>query len=414
MTYDVVVIGGGPAGLAAAISASNNGGKTLLIEREKRLGGILKQCIHDGFGLITFGEKLSGPEYAERFIDMLKETSANVLKQTFVTKITKLDEGFEIEYVNDEGASSVTSKTIVLATGCRERTAKQIFVQGTRPAGVYTAGTAQNFVNLMGFMPTKRCVILGSGDIGLIMARRLTLEGAEVVGVYEVKSEPSGLTRNIHQCLVDFDIPLHLSHTVTKVFGEDRLEAVEISKVDDKMRPIKGTEEIIPCDALILSCGLIPENELAESLGVKLDGRAKGPVCDQKFMTSVEGVFSAGNALHVNDLVDYVSECAVEAGKNAAEYVRKQPEYVDISAGKEFLYVVPEKLNVSENLDETIIYFRSSAARNGATFKIKVNGNEVFKKKYAFLRPPEMERLTFDFSQYGLENGGSVELSLED
>lgn len=271
MTYDVVVIGGGPAGLAAAISASNNGGKTLLIEREKRLGGILKQCIHDGFGLITFGEKLSGPEYAERFIDMLKETSADVLKQTFVTKITKLDEGFEIEYVNDKGASSVTSKTIVLATGCRERTAKQIFVQGTRPAGVYTAGTAQNFVNLMGFMPTKRCVILGSGDIGLIMARRLTLEGAEVVGVYEVKSEPSGLTRNIHQCLVDFNIPLHLSHTVKKVFGEDRLEAVEISKVDEKMRPIKGTEEIIPCDALILSCGLIPENELAESLGVKLD-----------------------------------------------------------------------------------------------------------------------------------------------
>ena len=223
MTYDVVVIGGGPAGLAAAISASNNGGKTLLIEREKRLGGILKQCIHDGFGLITFGEKLSGPEYAERFIDMLKETSANVLKQTFVTKITKLDEGFEIEYVNDKGASSVTSKTIVLATGCRERTAKQIFVQGTRPAGVYTAGTAQNFVNLMGFMPTKRCVILGSGDIGLIMARRLTLEGAEVVGVYEVKPEPSGLTRNINHYLVDLNIPLHVSHTVTRVFGEEML-----------------------------------------------------------------------------------------------------------------------------------------------------------------------------------------------
>ena len=214
--YDTVVIGGGPAGLAAAISANKEGAKVLLIEREPKLGGILKQCIHDGFGLITFKEKLSGPEYSERFIDKLFETDVEVKLLTFVTKIEKTENGFTIYFVNRDGASHVSTKTIVLATGCRERTARQIFIQGTRPSGVFTAGTAQNYVNLMGEMPTKRCVILGSGDIGLIMARRLTLEGAKVLGVYEVKPTPSGLTRNIHQCLIDFDIPLHLSHTVTQ------------------------------------------------------------------------------------------------------------------------------------------------------------------------------------------------------
>ena len=305
--YDVIVIGGGPAGLGSAIAAHNKGSKVLIVEREASLGGILKQCIHDGFGLVRFGEKLSGPEYAERFIDEVKAKKIDYLLLAFVTKIERENSKFVLSIVTREGIKTFEANALVLATGCRERTARQVFIQGTRPSGIFTAGTAQHFVNLLGVMPCKKCVILGSGDIGLIMARRLTLEGAKVVGVYEAKDSPSGLTRNIMQCLNDFDIPLHLSTTVTRVFGNSRLEAVEISKVDSQMRPIKGTEEIIECDSLILSVGLIPENELAESIDVQSDGRAKGAVCDNTFMTIVDGVFTAGNATHVNDLVDYVS-----------------------------------------------------------------------------------------------------------
>ena len=302
--YDVTVIGGGPAGLAAAISAHDNGAKTLVIEREERLGGMLKQCIHDGFGLSRFGERLAGPEYVERFMTELYKRNIDAMLRTFVTGVEKLRDGFCVATVNGEGLKKIYTKTLVLATGCRERTAKQVFIHGTRPAGVFTAGTAQHFTNRLGVMPTKRCVILGSGDIGLIMARRLTLEGAEVLGVYEINPTPSGLTRNIHQCLYDYDIPLYLSHTVTRVFGADRLEAVEICEVDGDLRPIKGTEKRVECDALIVSVGLIPENELAESIGVSIDGHTGGPVCDGQLMTSVPGVFSCGNALHVNDLVD--------------------------------------------------------------------------------------------------------------
>ena len=411
--YDVTVIGGGPAGLAAALSARENGAKTLLIEREARLGGILKQCIHDGFGLVRFQEKLTGPEYAQRFIDQVERGEIDVSTLTFVTRLERTQAGFAVTVVNRAGVETVQTRTLVLATGCRERTAKQVSIHGTRPAGVFTAGTAQHFTNLLGQLPTKKCVILGSGDIGLIMARRLTLEGARVLGVYEVKPTPSGLTRNIHQCLRDFDIPLYLSHTVTRVLGEDRLTAVKVAQVDEGMRPIPGTGEIVECDGLILSVGLIPENELAQSLGVELDPRTKGPVCDGQLMTSVDGVFSCGNALHVNDLVDYVSESGELAGRAAARYAPAPRREVELRASPALLYALPQRLDLNRDNSKTTLYFRSREVLDRCVLRLRVDGREVFSKRYPFLRPPEMERLDMDFSQFGLSEHSKIELDIE-
>ena len=411
--YDTVVIGGGPAGLAAALSARENGAKTLLIEREARLGGILKQCIHDGFGLVRFQEKLTGPEYAQRFIDQVEQGGINVSTLTFVTRAERTEAGFAVTVVNREGVETIMTRTLVLATGCRERTAKQVAIHGTRPAGVFTAGTAQHFTNLLGQLPTRRCVILGSGDIGLIMARRLTLEGAKVLGVYEAKPTPSGLTRNIHQCLHDYDIPLYLSHTVTRVLGGDRLTAVEVARVDEAMRPIPGTGEIVECDGLILSVGLIPENELAQSLGVELDPRTKGPVCNGQLMTSVDGVFSCGNALHVNDLVDYVSESGELAGRSAARFAASPRQEVDIRPSPALLCAVPQRLDLNRDNSRTTLYFRSREVLDLCVLRLRVDGREVFSKGYPFLRPPEMERLDVDFSQFGLDGNSKIELDIE-
>ena len=323
--YDCMVIGGGPAGLAAALKIHESGGTVIVIERENRLGGILKQCIHDGFGLIRFKEQLTGPEYAQRYMDMIDQTNIKVVLKAFVTSFEKISEGFKAQLViADQGVVEMTARTIVLATGCRERTSRQLYIAGARPSGIYTAGTAQYLVNIDGLLPCKKCVILGSGDIGLIMARRLTLEGAEVLGVYEAKPEPSGLKRNIQQCLHDYGIPLHLSKTVVAVHGTERLESVVIASVDDKMNILAGTEETILCDGLILSVGLIPENEIAEKLGVEMDERTRGPRIDGHQMTSVPGVFSCGNALKVFDLVDHVSKSGEIAGESALMYIHSQ------------------------------------------------------------------------------------------
>lgn len=408
MHYDVCVLGGGPAGLAAAISAADNGAKTLIIEREAKLGGILKQCIHDGFGIVRFGERLTGPEYAGRFIKEMVKRDIDYITNAFATDAKRLPDGtFTFEVQSAQGVLNITCNAVVLACGCRERTSRQVFIHGDRPAGIFNAGTAQYFVNILGYMPTKRCVILGSGDIGMIMARRLTLEGAEVEGVYEIKDTPAGLARNVAQCLDDYNIPLHLSTTVTRVIGEKRVEAVEVAQVDEHMNPIEGTERIIPCDALILSVGLIPENEIAEKLGVELDPATKGAYVDQKLMTSVPGVFSCGNALHVNDLVDYVSQSGDIAGKFAAKYKPEKRYRVKIDYPKnEFSYVVPQYYDLMEQ-GELTLYFRVRKDCSNKTVFIDNDEKVIKKKKYQRMLPSEMETLTVK-----PENGRFGEISL--
>ncbi len=387
---ELVIIGGGPAGMSAALSAKANGVKDILIiERENNLGGILTQCIHNGFGLHKFKEELTGPEYALRYIKRVKEEGIKYMLKTTVINLTK---DKVVTATNEDGIFEIKAKAVILAMGCRERPKGALNIPGDRPAGIYSAGTAQKFINIEGYMPGKEVVILGSGDIGLIMARRMTLEGAKVKAVCELMPYSGGLARNIEQCLNDFNIPLKLSHTVVKTHGKERLEGVTIAKVDERRKAIAGTEEYIPCDTLLLSVGLIPENELSKCAGIELDPVTNGAIVDQNRETSVKGIYACGNVLHVHDLVDFVSEEAEIAGKASAEYIKNEKAQEDFSInvktdGK-IRYTVPRSINQK---GEVTVYFRVSDVYKNVRVQAYSGDKLIYDKKKLKVAPGEME-----------------------
>ena len=399
ISYDIVVIGGGPAGLAAAVEAGKCGGvSVLVIERDRELGGILQQCIHNGFGLHIFKEELTGPEYAERFIKELNELNIEYKLNTMVIDITS---DKVITAVNPkDGLIKIKAKAVVLAMGCRERTRGALNIPGMRPAGIFTAGTSQRFVNMEGYMVGKNIVLLGSGDVGLIMARRLTLEGAKVQLVAEVLPYPGGLTRNIVQCLEDYDIPLLLSHTVVEICGKERVEGVVIAKVDENRKPVLGTEKYYPCDTLLLSVGLIPENELSQKAGIMLDPVTGGAVVNESMETSIEGIFACGNVLHVHDLVDYVTEESKNAGRNAVKYVKSEisrggPKMI-AKAKKGVRYIVPQVIRL-DNIDKAaVLSMRVDNIYKDSKLVVKIGDKTIKEIKKRYLRPGEMERITIN------------------
>ena len=409
-SYDIVIIGGGPAGLAAAAAAKREGVDSILIlERDTQLGGILNQCIHNGFGLHTFKEELTGPEYAQRFIDQVEELKIEYKLNTMVMDITP---NKEITAMNrTDGLFHIQAKSIILAMGCRERSRGALNIPGYRPAGIYSAGTAQRLVNIEGFMPGREVVILGSGDIGLIMARRMTLEGAKVKVVAELMPYSGGLKRNIVQCLDDFGIPLKLSHTVVDIKGKERLEGITLAAVDHKGKPIPGTEEEYSCDTLLLSCGLIPENEISRSIGVDMEPVTSGPVVNESLETSVEGVFACGNVLHVHDLVDFVSEEATTAGRNAASYVKAGGSLgelgteIPIQAVDGVRYTVPKNIHVNRMADEQIVRFRVGAVYKNCYVSAYLNDERIIHRKRQIMAPGEMEEIKLKKEQLAAFDG---------
>ncbi len=402
LNFDIVIVGGGPAGMAAALAAKKAGTDSILIlERDTRIGGILLQCIHNGFGLHHFGEELTGPEYAGRFSDEVEKLGIEYKTDTMVLEV---NDKKQVTAINTkDGLMQIQAKAVILAMGCRERTRGALVIPGTRPAGIFTAGSAQRFVNIDGYLPGKKIVILGSGDIGLIMARRLTLEGAEVKLICELMPFSAGLRRNIVQCVENFNIPLKFSHTITKIHGKERVEGVSVAAVDKNRRPIPETEEFIECDTLLLSVGLIPENEISNGCGISIDSTTSGPIVNEHMQTSVEGIFACGNTVHVHDLVDFVTAESLRAGENAARYVQgvkaKNPKNVVLRPGNRVRYTVPQHIESTESENPISIMFRPTDVYRNVQIVAYSNNERIKAIKKKIVRPGEMQVLELNPDQ---------------
>lgn len=420
LNYDIVIVGGGPAGMAAAVAAKKAGSDSILIlERDTRIGGILLQCIHNGFGLHHFGEELTGPEYAGRFSDEVEKLGIEYKTDTMVLEVNAKKQVTAIN--TKDGLMLIQAKAVILAMGCRERTRGALVIPGTRPAGIFTAGSAQRFVNIDGYLPGKKIVILGSGDIGLIMARRLTLEGAEVKLICELMPFSAGLRRNIVQCVENFNIPLKFSHTITKIHGKERVEGVSVAAVDKNRRPIPETEEFIECDTLLLSVGLIPENEISNGCGISIDSTTSGPVVNEHMQTSVEGIFACGNTVHVHDLVDFVTAESLRAGENAAKYVQgakaKNPSNVVLRPGNRVRYTVPQHIESTESETPISIMFRPTDVYRNVQIVAYSNNERIKAMKKKIVRPGEMQVLELNPEQLAKVHDNltvSIEIPEED